>query len=475
MDRDVLLAEYWKFINNFKSKKIFSFGDARAYISALVDLNLLDIGLAKYSDFYEAMHLSLNHSNKINKNNNIQSDYSKILKKWRKSDKSKLIESSRTIKGGGTIPIDKKQKNGLSAISLCTGCYGLDLGFEYAGFKIKLGLDNDKSSEEIITKNRSDQPFILDDISKVKTEEILTQSGLQKGEIDVIIGGPPCQPFSPAGNIASMYDPRSRPLLEFIRVVREAEPKAFVMEEVPGLLSARIKHVPLREIINGRRLSEEEKRGSAWKLILKEIKKTNYEILYDKLNAADFGAPQTRERIIVVGINKKLGRKPELPEVTHKKPGKPSLQTLNPWVPVLDAIIGIDKGKCNSLGPKFSKYMPNVPPGGNWRQLPDSVKKDAMNSAYHSGGGKMGFYRRLSWFHPSPTLVTSPSMKSTMMIHPWEERPISVNEYKVLQGFPIDWNVPNSVSAQYRKIGEAVPPILAYAVAQKIKELISDG
>ena len=86
----------------------------------------------------------------------------------------------------------------------------------------------------------------------------------------------------------------------------------------------------------------------------------------------------------------------------------------------------------------------------------------------------MGFYRRLTWFEPSPTLVTSPAMKATMMIHPWEDRPLSINEYKLIQGFPVSWKVPGSLSVQYRKIGEAVPPILAYSVALKVKEILEN-
>jgi len=85
----------------------------------------------------------------------------------------------------------------------------------------------------------------------------------------------------------------------------------------------------------------------------------------------------------------------------------------------------------------------------------------------------MGFYRRLSWFEPSPTLVTSPIMKGSMLIHPVEDRPLSVNEYKVIQGFPQDWKTPGPVAAQYRKIGEAVPPLLSFAIATLLKQLLA--
>ena len=126
------------------------------------------------------------------------------------------------------------------------------------------------------------------------------------------------------------------------------------------------------------------------------------------------------------------------------------------------------------LPPKYKKYMKYVPPGGNWRQIPHDLVPDAMNGAFVAGGGRMGFYRRLSWFEPSPTLVTTPIMKGSMLIHPVEDRPLSVNDYKVIQGFPQDWEVPGPLSAEYRKIGEAVPPLLAYSVALGLKQSLLD-
>ena len=149
-----------------------------------------------------------------------------------------------------------------------------------------------------------------------------------------------------------------------------------------------------------------------------------------------------------------------------------SLDQLKPWITLQNSIMGIEIGECPDLSPKFKKYMPCVPPGGNWRQIPDNLKKEAMNNAFYAGGGKMGFYRRLCWFEQSPTLVTSPTMKSTMMVHPWEDRPISVNEYKVIQGFPIEWLLPGSVTNKYKKVGEAVPPTLSFAIAKNVRKIL---
>ena len=190
------------------------------------------------------------------------------------------------------------------------------------------------------------------------------------------------------------------------------------------------------------------------------------------LNAADYGTPQLRERVVVVGVRPDQGVEPRLPDPTHKRPDRPSLEPLSPWVPLMDSIGGLDPGEYMPLPPKYANFLKYVPPGGNWRQIPKELQPEAMNGAYTAGGGRMGFYRRLTWFEPSPTLVTSPAMKATMMIHPWEDRPLSVEEYKAIQGFPEDWIAPGSISSKYRKIGEAVPPLLAYAVARTVVEIL---
>ncbi len=464
----VIFAKYYDLIEKFRGKKGIGMGDVRAYVSALVDLNIIENGIKSRYDLIETLSLVLKgiSTGKINDN------YNEVIGAWDKADKSILASYSKKVKCDG-IEIGKRFKdNGYSGVSLFTGSYGLDLGFEYAGFHMDVALDIDPASEKIVTENRPNLPFILDDVANITTEEILDTAGILKGELDVLTGGPPCQPFSTAGKREGLNDPRASPLKEYIRVINEAQPKVFVMEEVTGLLNARIKHVPIKDRGNCE-LQPEEMTGSVWKVIMDELHKTGYSIEYNILDAADYGTPQKRRRVILVGFRPDLKvQKPLLPQHTHKKPNLPSLLNAKPWKSLSDTIMGVDIGDLQPLSPKYQKYMPYVPPGGNWRQLPEELKEEAMNKAYYAGGGKMGFYRRLSWFEPSPTLVTGPAMKSTMMIHPWEDRPLSVNEYKLIQGFPIDWLVPGSVTNKYRKIGEAVPPTLSYAIANRVKNIL---
>ena len=471
MNYDIIKLGVWRLIEKFDGKAGFGLGDARAYISALTDIVVLEQGL----DYVSALMEALRHAEAVYSTQGykgIVDDYGRVYKRWLELDRSKLVADKYL----SAVPRPRQEKNylgqELTVISLFTGAYGLDLGFELAGFNVTVALDISEDSYNNLRANRPKVPFLLGDIKRFSTADILREAGLKPGEVDVITGGPPCQPFSPAGKRLSLNDPRAAPLMDFIRVIREARPKVFVMEEVPGILSARIKHVPIRE--RGKRpLAPEEEPGSAWRVVLDELNKTGYRIVWKVLNAADYGAPQVRERVIVVGVRPDLNRPPVFPEPSYSRKPVNLFGTLKPWVTLAEALAGIrDHIGLVPLPPKYAQYIRYVPPGGNWRQIPDELKPDAMNGAYKAGGGRMGFYRRLTWFEPSPTLVTSPAMKATMMVHPWEDRPLSVREYLRIQGFPDDWRVVVPAQDAYRLFGEAVPVPLAYAIAKTIRERI---
>mgnify|MGYP001772879589 FL=1 len=469
---DALKVRAWAFVRRFDGRPGFSMGDARAYLSTLVDLDVIDHG----ADYITALGDALNHAEGVFRArgySGVEDDFRAAYKRWLEADRSRL--TADRLPGYRGRNGARGERAGLTVVSLFTGAYGLDLGFEEAGFDVTVALDMSEDSYENLRANRPRLPFLHGDIKSYSTGDILKEAGLKPGEVDVITGGPPCQPFSPAGKRLSFGDPRASALMEFIRVIREARPRAFVMEEVPGLLSARIKHVPIKE--RGKRpLSPEEEPGSAWRVVLEELGKTGYRIAWRVLNAADYGAPQVRERVIVIGIRPDLGVQPAFPRPSHSD-GRPTLfGPLQPWATLAEALGGItDHIGYTKLPPKYAELMKYVPPGGNWRQLPDGLKRDAMNGAYRSSGGRTGFYRRLAWFEPSPTLVTSPTMKATMMVHPWEDRPLSVREYLRIQGFPDDWKVVVGVQDAYRLFGEAVPVDLSRAIAGALRGLLARG
>ncbi len=463
---DRLIRRYFEMLRQLSSRK-FTKNYVRAYICALADIYAVEIGAREFAGYQAAVQRALDHASKAHLR-----DYNSVMEQWRALDRSEL----KRPRGGPLAQepvLEKRESTGLSVVSLFTGSYGLDLGFEYAGYDVTVGLDIDPASEEILRLNRPDVPFILDDVANVSSEEILKEAGLSRGEVDVITGGPPCQPFSTAGKREGLNDPRASPLVEFIRIVKDLQPRAFVMEEVTGLLNARLRHVPIRE--RNRPLKEEEQPGSVWRVVLQMLESTGYRIKWRVLNAADFGAPQVRNRVIVVGVRPDVGR-PVLPDQTHIRPDLTGLGTYARWRVLGDVMFGSDDGDYSPLPPSYQEIAALVPPGGNWRQLPVDLQKEALKGAYNSGGGKTGFYRRLCWLEPAPTLVTSPAMKATMMVHPFEDRPLSVEEYKVIQGFPVSWELPRSSrSARYRKVGEAVPVYLSYAVAEALKEVLLGG
>jgi len=281
----------------------------------------------------------------------------------------------------------------------------------------------------------------------------------------------------------SIEEKKGQCVYEFLRVINEAKPRFFVFENVTGLLSSAIKHVSFYERMKMKEeeISPEERLGSAFEMILSEFKNTNYSLNWGIVNSADYGAPQKRKRLIILGSRE--GKKILLPPQTHGNPK--NLDVIcgqkNPWVTIKEAFKGLNESEPEYIPfPKWGKYMRYIPQGGNWRDLPEELKKEAMLGAFYSQGGRTGFYRRLSWDEPSPTLVTSPVFKGTVLAHPEDNRPLSVKEYARIQGFPDEWVFIDSTSAKYRIIGEAVPIPLSRALAKQIlkeikkEEIISE-
>lgn len=355
-----------------------------------------------------------------------------------------------------------------SIISLFSGALGLDLGLESAGFNICVAVESNKYAAETIRLNRPDIKVIEKDIHEVSTKDILKKANLKVGEATIVSAGPSCQTFSTAGSRNSLNDPRGGLFHEFLRVVRQAKPRFFVMENVPGMLSAAIKHRPLKQRGPGYPvLEKEEELGSAFSLILKELRKTGYYITFDVVNAADYGVPQCRERVIFIGSRD--GENISIPKATHSSKiakGKKK------WVTIKKAFNNLNDVKHEFVGlpPKAKKYLAYVPEGGNWRSIPKRMQRWAMGKAYVSWGGRVGFYRRLSWSRPSPSLTTSPVSKATMLCHPTKLRPLSVQEYVAIQQFPKDWLFSGSTNQKYVQIGNAVPVGLGNAIGCSIKK-----
>ncbi len=374
-----------------------------------------------------------------------------------------------------------------TVLSLFTGGMGLDLGFEGAGFEVKVAVEKDSWAEETIRANRPDIPVICRDVEDVTTEEILETAGLSVGEATILVGAPPCEPFSTAGRRNGFQDGRAHTVHEFIRVIKEASPLYFVMEEVPGFLRAAKRHISFYERVKKRsdELDEDERLGSAFEEIMAEFQGLGYALNYDSehpsasvINAADYGVPQKRKRFILIGSRE--GVSVPLPAPTHASPRSLEVTkgTEEPWVTLKDAFGGL-----NDLEPEYLKfpsswrhYLEQVPPGGCWRNLPPELHREALGGAYDDTGeglkgGRTGFLRRLAWDRPAPTVVDRPTTRAGCMAHPDEWwRPLSVKEYARLQGFRDEWVFKGPLAARYRLIGQATPIPLAQAIAHTLKE-----
>jgi len=347
-----------------------------------------------------------------------------------------------------------------NVISLFSGAMGLDIGLARAGLNIVIGQDFDKSCVETMQANGHE--VLCGDIREIKAPDLLAETGMKVGEPFLICGGPPCQPFSTAGKRLGINDPRGSLFMDFIRMIDYMKPRFFVMENVKGIISSPLKHVPIEERDGS---DPEQQLGTVLDVILNEFNKLNYKTVYGVLDAVNYGVPQFRERFVLIGSrdNEDIF----LPVPTHfavHQNEKYKWQSLSSAIRDIEDAPGI----CESFSQERLKYLRLVPEGGNWRSLPEEMIEEAMGGAYRSGGGKVGFYRRLSYSEPCPTLVTSPVQKATMMCHPTQDRPLSIREYARIQQFPEEWVFTGTVASQYRQIGNAVPVGLAEQIGKAI-------
>ncbi len=351
--------------------------------------------------------------------------------------------------------MDKNNSN-RDVISFFSGAMGLDLGLEQAGLHVKICQDFDVSCVKTIEANGKNA--ILGDIRNIAPEDILNKTGLKQGEPFLVCGGPPCQPFSTAGKRLGINDPRGSLFMDYIRMINYIRPRFFIMENVKGIMSSPLKTESDQPL-------DKNSPKTVLDVILSEFEKLEYKTVYGILDAVNYGVPQFRERFVLIGSRDHEDIFLPIPTNFQMHQNKEML-----WKTTGDVIKDLEKnpGECASFSSDRLKYLRMIPEGGNWKDLPKDILEKAMGGAYLSGGGKVGFYRRLTYSQPSPTVVTSPVQKATMMCHPTQDRPLSIKEYARLQQFPEDWNFVGTTSAKYRQIGNAVPVGLAKAIGKAI-------
>lgn len=388
-------------------------------------------------------------------------------------------------------------KEKFKVISLFSGAMGLDLGLEETGlFEIVACVEKEPSFCETIRLNQragrlSPELKIFEgDINDLDPDKVLKACGLKAGEVHLLAGGPPCQSFSTAGKRQTVQDPRGTLLWQFLRFVEAMKPRFFLMENVRGLLSAALRHRHLAERPEkgGAPLDVDEMPGSVIRLFAEDLQKipdAAYHMDCFEVNAVNYGAPQLRERALFIG--NRYNAVVDFPNPTHGIEAEHLDEQLDlftskttkkvklkPWRTLRDAIGGLEETNpvIMDFSPRKKTYLAMVPEGSNWRSLPVEKQKESMGRAWLAKGGRSGWWRRLTFDLPCPTLVTMPNHASTSLCHPTELRALTLREYALIQEFPESWEFCGKTSQQYAQAGNAVPVRLG-AVAGKLiaKEL----
>lgn len=348
-----------------------------------------------------------------------------------------------------------------TAISLYTGAGGLDLGFEAAGFDTRVAVEMDGPSVETLRANR-DWPVIDRSIHDVTSDELLRMAGLEVGEADVLIGGPPCQPFSKAGYWASgdarrLDDPRADTVAAFLRVVRDTQPRAFLMENVAGLA--------YRGKDEGFRLIQST---------LESINRacgTRYQANLLVLNAADYGVPQIRERALLIASRDGayIGSFPatHAPTSLEAQRALPLDTRLPPYRTAWDALWDLEDDDSPELAMrgKWGDLLPSIPEGANY--LHHTERGEGM-PLFGWRRRFWNFLLKLAKDQPSWTLTAQPG-PATGPFH-WKSRRLSGRELCRLQTMPDSFEVIGTIGTVQKQVGNAVPSALAEMLALGIRQ-----
>lgn len=345
-------------------------------------------------------------------------------------------------------------------LSLFSGSMGLDLGLERLGFRPIACNEIDPAAVRTIRKNRPDTPVIDSSVETVSRTSLKRLLGFDAFKLPLIVGGPPCQAFSIMGRRRGIHDRNGELIFEFLRVIGELQPSAFILENVRGL-----HNMPLRP---GGKAD-----GSLLRELLAQFDELGYRLDCFLVNSANYGAPQIRERLICIGNRHRLVA--EFPEPMFSNRAEDGLQ---PFRTLRDAIgrkFSDPDPTLMNFSPRKLRYLAMVPPGGNWRSLPVDVQREAMGKQYYLKGGRSSSWRKLSWDFPSPTVHTMPNHATTSMCHPSELRALTVGECAAIQEFPPEWTFEGTPAEKYRQVGNAVPLRLGEVAGQTIAKMLEEA
>ena len=319
-----------------------------------------------------------------------------------------------------------------TVISTFAGCGGSALGYRMAGFRELLAVEWDDNAVETFRLNFSDVPVFHGDIADLSVDECLRLAGIGRGELDVFDGSPPCQGFSVAGK-RRIDDPRNSLFKQYVRLLDGLQPRVFVFENVRGLVSGKMRAV--------------------YADIVKTLRGCGYATATEIKTASYYGVPQSRERVIILGVREDLGVAPSLPRP----------QTLP--ISAGDALVGIqnDPGEVRALIEDAARR----PHMNLWDKMEPGQSGQDITGKNHFSLVKLHPAR------PCPTLTKfEENLSANGMMHWAEKRKLTVAEAKRLSSFPDSFQFAGSRSDAMARIGNCVPPLLMKAIADHIKQEI---
>lgn len=347
-------------------------------------------------------------------------------------------------------------------IDLFAGSGGISYGLLQAGFDMRLGIEIDPNFAVTLKENNKNMKVVVSDIKVIDPTEVVKSAGLRKNDIDLVVGGPPCQGFSQSNRRSRNLDnPLNNLYKEFFRFIRVLQPQVFLLENVAGLKTLH--------------------RGVVLQDILKIGEKLGYYVQWDVVNAEDFGVPQRRKRIIFIGTKQKTDN------LFYVKKCKTVTRSALDDLSILENGNAVEELK-HSRNSKLSNYQKMmrknngnhvsnnlvtrnsalvverykyIPPGGNWKNIPPHLMTNYKNPNNCHGW----IYYRLRWDESS---VVINNFRKNMLIHPEQHRGLSVREAARLQSFPDNYIFYGSLGSQQQQVANAVPPLLAEKIGKNI-------
>lgn len=347
-------------------------------------------------------------------------------------------------------------------VSLFTGAGGLDLGLEAAGWKTAYASDNDPQAIQTLKMNAGglfaagrpafEGTYIEQaDVRELDGNSILAKSGLVKGDVEMLAGGPPCQSWSSAGHQLGFDDPRGRLFDDFVRISNELDARWLLIENVRGLLTAR---------------GPDGQPGSALAHIRRSLLASGFQTTVSLLNAADYGVPQRRVRLFLIGF--RTGDAPPFPKPTHAKAPKGDQL---PWVSLHQALKCIQELAPDEIirpSGKLADELARIPAGSG---VKSPGKAERTRPGGHWGYKQGAFIADLE---QSARTVTANTQQDWVRDPALGLRRLCPRECAAIQSFPADWKFAGKAAVQYRLIGNAVPPKLSTAIGKSMLEFARD-